>query len=519
VHSSGKHNKPNHREKGGRDWMKFFALFVVLALSVSVFAIQTPMEKFLAGSFEPDQSVQLLPIFADGNYVFVSVDGKETYVADNGTGKTLRDRQQLLALLVADAKNRTNFAAAVASATSFPSEINATKMGLEAKCIQYTGTDTHECTDRQSCVVACKSVPYCSGADGQSGPGFSDGFWEAVMQWTADRKQFDSLISSDAAGMEGIGSDSSLVEKKLAIANDLLSQAKKLANSTLFLNRTDDGCSGSNATRRCYEYCSKVNYSESRITAEIANLNALKNAYATIESQQQRTDAILNQSAQNDYYLSTRAGLFQDLRVRMQNKIKMLNESSTSLSQKVNDTAITGMLASISDLSSKIVEDGNAGLYRKALASKAAYDAKEKELNDRISSDLNAYLGLNSGMESLKAKAKNASWLIGNQSAASYIALADGIKSSLKSPASLTEISSAKADVDALNAKLADEVAAKAMQGGAQQQNGVPSGGAGAQGTANSTGGPGAAAGGFRIPCLPALVMLLLGFAVFSRRS
>ncbi len=366
--------------------MRFLALFAFLALAVSAFAIQAPMEKFLGSSFEPDQSVQMLPVFADGKYVFVLADGKEIYVADNGTGKPVSDRQQLIALLVADAKNRTNFESAVASAASFPNEITAAKGALEAKCRQYTGTDMKDCTDKQTCTLACFSVPQCSG-----GPLYSDGFVEAMQQWTADRKQFDALVASDAQGMEKIGSDGSLVGGKLAIANSMLAQAKKLAGNAIFLNRTDEGCSGSNATKRCYEYCPKVDYSESRINVEIANLNALKSAYAAVGRQEHRAESILNQSAQNDAYLATRAGLFQELRIRMQNRMKMLNESSLSLSQKVNDTAISGMLASLSGISGRIVEEGNGGLYRKALAGKADYESKEKEMDSRISSDLNVY--------------------------------------------------------------------------------------------------------------------------------
>ncbi|MEM2137981.1 MAG: hypothetical protein QW568_02740 [Candidatus Anstonellaceae archaeon] len=483
------------------------------------------MEKFLNASFEADQNVAVMPLLAQGNYAVVSADGTEFYVVDTGTAKPVTDKAALAALLVADARNRTNIDAKIAQALAFPDAVRQAKLATEAKCAQYTGTDTHECTDRQTCIVACKSVPYCSGADGQSGPGFADGFWEATLEWTSDRKAFDELVSSYSSGLESLSSDGSAIDAKVAILDQMSALATKISGNQLFLNRTDPGCSGSNATKRCFEFCSKTDYSIERAASQKANLNALKSAYATVQSQSARTDSILAKGIENNKYLASRGQEFQDLKLRMQSDLRKLNESKIELAKKVTDPSIAPMISSLANFSAQIVAEGQAGLYRKALGKKSAYEARYKEVDDRITSETRQYDDLVKQVDALSEKVGKGAKILGAESTAGYTSRLMEIKSSLTT-VTLAELASAKSDIEALKEELTEELAAKATgdappakQGGSQQAGAGGSQAQGADGTWQQEAAQPPAQSGGKPPCAPALVMLGIGALAFLRKQ
>ena len=138
--------------------MKLAALFVFFFLPLAS-AAQTPLEEFLNTTFEPDQSVTTQPLLASGNYLLVSANGTETYVLDAATAKIVSDLSTLSAILSEDAKNRSGYEEKLASAKAFEALVNAAKDTAEKKCMQYTGTDMHDCYDKQTCTVACFAVP------------------------------------------------------------------------------------------------------------------------------------------------------------------------------------------------------------------------------------------------------------------------------------------------------------------------------------------------------------------------
>ncbi len=458
-------------------------ILLAFVIAVSQLALAaTPLEKFLNSTFEPGQQVSVQTLLPDPRFAVVLADGSETYAIDTASGSQVSDRQALLSLLVADAKNRTAFDAKAASAAAFPTDVAAGKKDAEAKCMQYTGTDMHDCIDKQSCTIACFSVPQCS-----SGPLYSDGFWEAVMDWTTGRKGFDSMLAQYSGGMGAISSDTAVVDQKLSALSGLSALSANLSSNQIFLNRSDAQCVGKNATR-CYEYCPKVDYGAIRIEAEKKNLAALKSAILQVNGQAARADALLAAAAKYDAYVASRGRDLAELENRLQNDAKKLNASYASLSAKVSDADVPGMVSGVAALAANISASGDAGRYRSALSLKQPYEQKYNAALDRMAGDLKAYDALFAKIDSLNGKLDSGAWLLGNQTTSDYKASLAAIKTNLTSAGALTpqKMSSASAEIDALADKMADELAAKATSAPQSAQ----------------------AAAGVKLPCLPGFILL-----------
>lgn len=470
----------------------FFALLVIAFSSLALAA--TPIEKFVNSTFEPDQNVSgafLLP----GNSVYVIVaDGVETYAYDAAAGAAISDPASLAALLSADSKAKSGFEQKVASAKAFDSQVRAAKNASEQLCMQLTGTQMHDCRDKDTCVLACMSNPNCAN------PLYSDGFWEAILDWTNTRKGFDASLSEFSAGLDAVSTDPAAIDSRLSALDELSASGKKLSQSILFLNRTDEGCSGANATKRCFEYCKKIDYSAQAIAAQRGSLVALKAALLDVQNQPARAQAILAAGAANAQYVSARGGEFASLRIRMAGGLSRLNSTSQELSAKVNDTQIQPMSDSLFALSAKIEKAGKEGRYRAALSDKQKYESSISEISDRLASDLKKYDTVLAQIEEVRSKANSSSWLIGAPSYEKYSLRLSTVRSSLTmAPVTLAEISDAGSEIESVRSDLSDEISAKAAQGGAAA--------------------PQQGAGKGLIPCLPAFALLAIaGFAAFRKQ-
>ncbi|VVC01650.1 Uncharacterised protein [uncultured archaeon] len=436
------------------------ALLLALLLLPALFAAQTPLQKFLNSSFEPDQSVSAQPLASPGQYYLVSAGGLEAYVVDGSSGSAVLDRARLVEILSDDSRSKSGLDAKASAALGLDEEIASAKDAGEKKCMQYLGLDMHPCSDRESCIRSCFSVPQCS-----AGPLYSDGFLEAFMEWNAGRQRFDSLLMSYSDSQEKMLEDASLIDQKAALLSELSALSANLSKNAIFLNRSDEGCGGG-GTVRCYEYCPKVNYSASRIDAGRQNLASLKSALASLQSQPVRAEGILNRSLQNDNYLSSRGRLYEEFRLGMQKKVRDLNLSAESLSRRVWDREVDLLISSLSNYSAGVAADAAAGLYRKALAAKPAFESRAKAISDRISSDQSRAGLLDAKLSSLEKKIANGEWVLGNLSSEKYLGQLLQIRENAAAPATIAEIAAADGMADALKAEVDAEIASKATAQG-----------------------------------------------------
>jgi hypothetical protein len=474
-------------------------LFAALLLSTLSFASQTPLQKFLASSFEPDQTVVVQPLlYSGGNYGLATVDGAEIYLLDIDSGKAVADKAKLSEILLADSKNRSGFDAMASRAAAMDEAIFSLHAAREAQCSLLTGTDAHECTDKQTCILACKSNPNCDIIL------YSDGFWEAMLSWNTKKLEFDRKLLEYNSTSSGASASLASADASLSLADQLYTLAFNMSKSTIFLNRSDIECQ--NKSSRCYEYCAKVDYGLVQINASKEALLALKTALASAEKQPARAEAILEKSKQNDLYVATRNGKLQDFKVSAQNSLRSLSEKNAQVSQKLFDPKLQSSVAELSNLSEKIASLGDQGLYRQALAQIPLFDSKYSEASGRAASDLAAYQQLSGQLSALSEKVNKSAGIVGAQSAAAYSAQISELKASMVANLTLSGISEGKSKAEAISAKLNEEIAAKAT--GTAPQAGGGTGPAPSAGASKS----------MQLPCAPALAMLaIIGFASATR--
>ena len=474
------------------------AAALALLLLVSCLSAASPFDMFLYRSFEPDANVSYSSLLCEGGYYLVSSDGHETYVVNASNGNAVTDTTALTLLLEQDVENREGYAAKISSAMAFPSLVNAAKNTSEAKCLQYIGDDSDPgCTDRQSCLVSCFSVPQCEIIVQ------ADGFLDAAMEWDFKRKEYSSVLGAYSDGIDAIRTDSAAIDGKISLLSSLSSLAANMSNNTIFLTKDDNGCSGKNATRRCYEYCKQIDYSPSLIKTQSQDLALLKTALSRIAGQGSRAEAILNQSAENDAYLSSRGKDFEEFRTRMANDIRNLKAKSAELSRSVKDPSISPMISQLENISEKAKNYSDSGLYKKALALRVSFETISNASSVAINTDNSSYSSLKAAMKGFSDKAKNSAWLIGANSTAAHLKQIASLEANYSAPLTLSKISAASAVLSEMSNNLDAEISSKTVAAG------------------NSTSPPPPVVQPPQIPCLPALILapaVLFAFAGQRRR-
>jgi hypothetical protein len=477
----------------------FACIAAFLFIGIATAAEPALLGSFISRSFEPDMVVSARALLADGSYYVISADGVETYALDASSGKAVSDSAGLVSILEQDVYKSEGFEGMVSSALNFSDQVNDAKKAGEGKCLQYIGDDGDPgCTDRQSCLVSCFSVPQCDLIV------HADGFLESAMEWDFKRKEFSEAIGDFSDGLSSIRSDPAAIDAKVAILSPLPALASNMSQNPIFLTKDDLGCSGRNATLRCYEYCPKIDYSPSKIQLQLQNLASLKAALQKINAQRPRAALILAKSAANDLYLSTRGRDTEEFRLRMANDIRNLKNAKSELAANVSDPSLALSIARLENISAQAKNYSDEGYYRQALELRAEFVELSNGTSDSIRYDAAQYASFVNGMDLFFSKVKQSEWLIGNSSSAAYYANLSSLKSSYPAPLSPAKITKAKTELFDLSVSLDAEIALKAVQAGNNTSLPPPL----PPRPANSS-----------LPCLPAFVVLLaLCFASAGRR-
>ncbi|MEM4633716.1 MAG: hypothetical protein QW275_01020 [Candidatus Anstonellaceae archaeon] len=465
----------------------------------------SPLEEFLSKSFEPGMNVQVSRLLSSENYSVVLLDGKEIYVVDDLAGKPVQDREKIENLLKEDAKSRQNYQQKISSAMNLVKDVQNAKNKTEAQCMLLTGTDMHECKDKDSCVLACMSNPNCAT------PLYSDGFWEALLDWSNARRKYGELLEKYQAGLDKISSEPSAIDEKKEILAQLHSTAKNMSLNPLFLNRTDEGCSGK-TTKRCYEYCPKIDYSASRIEAEIANLEGIKVALLDAKNQPARAEEILKEGAKYDAYLSTRMKDYAELRVKISSSLKKVNETAKEAALKVKDPSIYASIEQLSKQAENIGKKGDENRYKEALEMGKDYQQKLEEVKGRIDSNLKKYEEVLEKIDGAVQKLEKSRWLVGNQTYLEHLAKLEALKQELVSaPVTLEEMEEIRMKVIQedmeINAAISQKAAEVASGSSPISQEAIKEIAA-AQIPKNTP-----------LPCLPAFALAAIGVAVLLARK
>ncbi len=422
------------------------APFIVLLLaSFPAFAAQ--VQTFIDSSFEPDQVVSAQEL-SGADYVLILADGQETYVVHSSTAQPILEAHLIEQALKEHVKSQTGVQALADSAAALPAKILEAKQEYEKDCMRLTGTDMHDCTSKETCILACKANPNCDILL------YAEGFWEEILGWTTQRKNFSQLVLSYQENIDKVTYDESVADEKIDKLSGLLQVSQNITQSGLFLNRSDEGCIGLNATRRCYAYCPKVDYSSLLIEQEKSNMLSIKSIHSQLAQQKSRSLQILERTNENEQHLSTRETRFAELRLYMLNEMIRLEKSLSNLSNKVKDLSIETSIQELANLSEEIIELGEDGYYRQSLEKGNEFKAKANYTAKKIESALYQYQQMQGAIASLEDKLDKASYLLDDPAQQEFSSNLSQIKSNASAVQTMSQISQAMSDIGAIESEL-----------------------------------------------------------------
>jgi hypothetical protein len=431
-------------------WM---ALLLMLSLG---FCATTPLQLFINSTFEPDQVVEVKQV-SGGSYQLITADGEETYVFDSQAGQAIGNREKMIDALSEEVKAASSFDSRVQSAKALSSAVKSAKQSDESQCMLLTGTDMHPCTDKLSCILACKSNPNCDIIL------YADGFWETLLDWSSKRVAFDSKLSSYSQGIDSVSSDPSAIDSKVAVLVELEYLSANISKNNIFLNRTDAECYLAGA--RCFEYCKKIDYSPARLSSERQSLLKLKGAVQSINSLPARADSILSAGRENDAYLSTRQKELRTLLVSCQDSISKLKKAVQGAQKLFDDPTLSSSLSELNSSCSKMSSLGKEGYYRKALAMGDGFEAGQQSLEKKISLSLSRRQSLEGKLSGFETKLGKSQGIIGQPSSDLYLRQWQEEKAKLSSPLSMQQISAIEENLEKMDGRLTGEIADKATSG------------------------------------------------------
>ncbi|MCX8196887.1 MAG: hypothetical protein N3G80_01040 [Candidatus Micrarchaeota archaeon] len=388
--------------------MRVQLLFLVLLAGF----LSASFPKFILERFEPDQNLSLQPL-ASRQFALVVAEGKEFYLFDLEKGQPLYDTKEISQLLLSDLRQKSQYEAKVSLASGLMKEIRLSREKNEKQCMVLTGTDAHNCTDKQSCIVACKSNPNCDVML------YANGFWEALLDWSKKRNEFDSKLAE--------------YEKSVALGNfaqaskalsEMSAIAASIGKNPIFLNQTDAECQSKSSI--CFQYCQKIDYGIEKISNALQAVESLRMLSDEAAKQEARAQAIVENSKAQDLYLSTRDARLQEFILYSENKLRTLSEKASKIGQDAATSS--SMLSQLGLVQQNISQLGKAGLYRKAFALALEFEKKALEAEQDINRSFKEYEAILRSISELEQSINKSEPLIGANVSKQYLGELKSIK-------------------------------------------------------------------------------------------
>jgi len=206
------------------------ALAFLLLLSAPISALS--LNDFLAPYLLPGER----PVAEDfsiggSNYALVRIAGKPSFLLSEKEGEFgfVQDAGQIQEALRSKTLEEMQLTESLDASLLLVREFNDSRLLGERECRRQTGTDRFPCTDKDSCIVACRSVPNCQTALSYSLESMND-----LQAWLVLSSSLDTLVadaetanaaaSSALESSFGTGPVDALLEKEYniqAVAHDI----------------------------------------------------------------------------------------------------------------------------------------------------------------------------------------------------------------------------------------------------------------------------------------------------------
>ena len=362
--------------------------------------------------------------------------------------------------------------------------LQAIRKSPEAKCAQYLAVDRFPCFDKTTCVKAAQANPQTTTMIN------AEGFWEAMVDWQAQRAQFNTSINALQTTLNAPISTPDYARQVNTQLGGVRMAFDSFMHNNLYRNRYDADCTKYNRST-CFEYCTRTNWSqesdwsasESQWFRVAASLDGMSGAPA-------RAQAIANSTAQWLNYSKSKAALWSAMDKEMTDRQNRLVTSFSSASASWNDTALASNIIFFKQSLNDTRTLAASGRIRAALATKSALTSQSDALMDGITLNQQRALHIQNSLKSITLAVASLNRSGSNQSAQFASSLA-ALNAAALAPIPATQLQTLESQSSQLEQLTLAEVARaslgappSAQDAGAAAQVIVPTG---ANGGANAT--------------------------------
>ncbi len=350
------------------------AVFALIALALVLLPHGASVaEAFMETRAEADSEVSYYRLAGSGEYVIASLNGAEAFLVSNVTGEQVTDLAVVESMLREDVYGRARFANRSAEIGLIIEEFNRSRGVGERQCRQYTGTGSFPCIDRESCIVACFSVPVCSALVN------ADGFWGAIFNWSSKTGRIDILSQEFSRGIGGMAGGGAAIDAQVARLDEIAALAGANRDNGLFKNSSFAECTGSGAAR-CFDFCPQIDYREQRLLAAKAVLVALRTQLSELSLQGARAARIIGNGQRQTEYMERRGELIAKHRLFVAVMRYNATGAYANASAIAHDAELDALMLELNATLNQSEQYERDKMYRRALETEPEIEA----LVDRI---------------------------------------------------------------------------------------------------------------------------------------
>ncbi len=329
-----------------------FSLILTLAYSTTVAQV-------VKGYAEPGETVTISKFTVNGQpYWFAYIDGEETFLVDSNR-EIVRDQERIRNVLANYSRETFDLSEKHSQLiNAFNNFINS-QYPERSTCEQYTGVDRMACNDKQSCLVACRSVPFC-------GNQVRDALIDGLIVWNAQRMEINNLTQSINDSIQSLSEDATFYSSLSSDVSTLVNKLKDWEKSYMYSSQFCESMS--------------INYSEADHVKSL--LDDFYTFYGGMSAVYSRADLIHRRTEARISYFETRDETYNGLYKNASSKLSELMSyyNSANFTDKEVSTKLNTLKSSLANMSNFKA----MGKYREAISLGESINSELKKLEDEM---------------------------------------------------------------------------------------------------------------------------------------
>ncbi len=361
------------------------AAATILLFAFAAFATAVSQEKI--GEYtEPGEQATLSTISVEsGTYTLATVDGTELLLFEESTQKLVTDFNKIHSIFKEEYYKSIDYDARIEAIKANMTVFNASRQPDEAQCKQYTGTDRWPCTDKNSCLFACRSVPICLSAAS------TEEFISEIKSMVDTTAAMNNNVSILLDNVNSVKESTSALDAEIARINDVKAEINTLKNNKLM-----------STCGQCYNFCKPINFNVNALNSVLNELNSLKTQFNQFTQVESRARLLADAAQERLDYLEARGKRFQGLTYAVNIALNDLRGRKITLEQQISEPTVETGIQELENVSTQMTLLGNSKRYSQAFELEEEFFSNA----DNANNTMNFWLDESKQLKKLKDDAK-----------------------------------------------------------------------------------------------------------------